>query len=620
VHILFNSSNEHLLKTILCTEEFDEGLKAKKLCFPHIVQSFLILDRISDPTEEQLINSFIPFYREIYRRNRLNGQFEHIPFPSIFKYAQNEVLKVVMEGSKSSQLYQEDTIQSLLFSKDSFLECFHESQLEKTAYVRWHSNFNYAEENRWKKLAENSELIQKHIGGLKARMIFTLNNSVNGCTRTDFLRVLMESLQHKETTDMIFYELLNEEVIETFKAYSITKSLEAELLQYQQNILLQKHVKSQDIDDVFQDVCAGTGGNLNKQFLTAIFDALKTDQTVSKVDIGQLFEKYQIQSSDPNNTVNSIFVSLREVLHFRDLLHVPFLDMKNVKKRSVLLDQIIQLTEKMMVSGKSSFTIEDVDFKPDAYQAIQEYFIQANVVKLITMKQKLVRTADTRWEKINEDRKRYFTSSSNPEDKYTLIEVFKQKIERIARDIFHKPVEALEDSVLVSDEEDKNDCQSYFQQVRRLITEENEEIAMKRILDKLVRDAKAKTLQKVIECTKQWAVQSLGMMKAFDMFVITTKDLQDAFKGAEMPREVLEYVDSEKNLVLSFQEYSTSWDWRAFTIAMMGIAQIILGTLVIVYGNVFGYQLGSGIISCLQFKMLAIYHGKLIDSIKLSVL
>ena len=82
------------------------------------------------------------------------------------------------------------------------------------------------------------------------------------------------------------------------------------------------------------------------------------------------------------------------------------------------------------------------------------------------------------------------------------------------------------------------------------------------------------------------------------MIMADCKNIEDYFRGDSMPKEVLEYTQLHRDVVLTFSEYHSYWCWKAFT-AMLGRIQITAGVLIMVYGSLLlgylAYHFGAGL-------------------------
>ena len=75
--------------------------------------------------------------------------------------------------------------------------------------------------------------------------------------------------------------------------------------------------------------------------------------------------------------------------------------------------------------------------------------------------------------------------------------------------------------------------------------------------------------------------------------------MNNILKETNLPREANEFIQDDKDLVISFNKYNSPWSWRATFIMALGCVQICAGCLLTAHPILgpFSYHIGSGLIS-----------------------
>ena len=73
---------------------------------------------------------------------------------------------------------------------------------------------------------------------------------------------------------------------------------------------------------------------------------------------------------------------------------------------------------------------------------------------------------------------------------------------------------------------------------------------------------------------------SAGQLKTLPVVSASFRKLGEYFTSGRYPPELDHFEDHELNGVLVLKEYKSWWDWRAFTVAIIGILQIVIGVAV----------------------------------------
>lgn len=100
------------------------------------------------------------------------------------------------------------------------------------------------------------------------------------------------------------------------------------------------------------------------------------------------------------------------------------------------------------------------------------------------------------------------------------------------------------------------------------------------ILDTIEQEIKAQNSEvskKDVEQIFNLFKQSIGKIKQFPELKISLTQLEKYFENGEFPPEIYEYQKLIFDQILCFEEKINRWDWRAFAVAMLGLAQIIAG-------------------------------------------
>ncbi len=115
----------------------------------------------------------------------------------------------------------------------------------------------------------------------------------------------------------------------------------------------------------------------------------------------------------------------------------------------------------------------------------------------------------------------------------------------------------------------------------------------------LIETKKNSEYVKITDAVVKTFMESFGSIKRHDKCMINTTNLEAYFRGTNIPKEVFEYEQLQKDLVITFSMYQGGWCWKAFAIAVAGVIQIAAGSLLIAYPifGPFSYHIGSGLIS-----------------------
>lgn len=84
-------------------------------------------------------------------------------------------------------------------------------------------------------------------------------------------------------------------------------------------------------------------------------------------------------------------------------------------------------------------------------------------------------------------------------------------------------------------------------------------------------------LEKHIDSVNAVLEQHIGKMKLVPEFVVGVKNLQKFFLHGVCPSELSSFSDMLFDEVLIFDKKISRWDWHAFAVALLGVAQVALG-------------------------------------------
>ena len=97
--------------------------------------------------------------------------------------------------------------------------------------------------------------------------------------------------------------------------------------------------------------------------------------------------------------------------------------------------------------------------------------------------------------------------------------------------------------------------------------------------DSSVTDKYVKLIQSALK-------KSIGILKTSPDFKLNVKNLELFFQKGEYPPEIYEFHQILLGQVINFDEVKSWWDWRSFSIAMFGIAQITVGIMINIYSGI----------------------------------
>lgn len=103
--------------------------------------------------------------------------------------------------------------------------------------------------------------------------------------------------------------------------------------------------------------------------------------------------------------------------------------------------------------------------------------------------------------------------------------------------------------------------------------------------------------QKVIDAFIQAIENSIGKLKSMTEFTVGTENLQKFFKTGEFPPEVNQFAALLFDEVLQLEKIIPWWNWNAFAVAMLGLAQLFTGIVLEVCTLGLGTTIGAVLIS-----------------------
>lgn len=96
-----------------------------------------------------------------------------------------------------------------------------------------------------------------------------------------------------------------------------------------------------------------------------------------------------------------------------------------------------------------------------------------------------------------------------------------------------------------------------------------------KLKSKLVDEKKKNLVKKHPDLVVAALMNSVGALKLNPKCQLDINNIEDYFKsGHKIPAEVVTYVELNKDMVVTFAEYISPWNWRTFTVLAFGLIQV----------------------------------------------
>lgn len=551
----------------------------KRLTEADLKSETIVLDFLTKGEKDLLDKNLIDFSLELYAADQLNvDNYKLVDFPKSFNFCKLKFLEKLEDSNKTTLEYRENLIGDLKLSAlipEKIIEILKDktNQIE-TISLDENQKSSFETHDIW----HDQNLLNESGNQLKVTLAEKLSN--NKLTYKDFDDILsnlsnsIKSIKNENKT-IIWEKLKQVSFIKCEQMFQFNENIRHSLDKYVKCIKVTKKINFDKIDF--------SGFNLlekNSKEISSLFnEPNKTD--FSEDDLVKIFLK---DNSVSKEEAQNAFFYLRRYLVNKGIarniidelgLKLDFFDKNELIEIDGILEQLYQA---------KYFNSDSIELFP--ISNLIDELKKKRVIKGRSMKSKLIKGNEKPWIEYKnnlEKNLRRLTGSRINE----IID------KRIADDKF------------VTETEIQQHTDGYMKRIKfaykkkTFIFDSNVKDNEKKIKTDLIETKKNSENEKITDAVVNAFMESFGSIKRHEKCMINTVNLEAYFRGTNIPKEVAEYEQLQKDLVITFSMYQGGWCWKAFAIAVAGVIQIAAGSLLIAY-PIFGpysYHIGSGLIS-----------------------
>lgn len=541
----------------------------------------------------------VDYDTEMYAYDRLNKTWTLFEYPRPFGYTKK---RLVSEFQKLAPLDKCDLKQRENVLTHCLSRCLNKQTvfnllkqhigLGKVDSFELHKEHKTAYDNV--KMWQNRDLFGDDGSNIKKKLFDQLEKN-KYLTRSQLIKLLPDSLKPKALIET----LLKEKFIEQVTMFEFANETKSHLDKYTKNIFVVNGAKLKAFDFSgfpFLD-------SHSSELIACLCDKAAKKEPFSQKDLAEILNNKKNLKQD-----ESVLSSLEFLLEDDDN------DQENNLNREFLI------LRKYLSIGQVSKSLWDhlkVDSKTlAAFDRNELVEMEAIIEELFKLEYFNINSIDlTPIDKLIDEfkSKRLVKSKSlrvNLASSGSVVEYLEQRIRSLARD---KVIKRIEDKIkakeFITETEIKENMDGFMNKLNfagRTVCRVGKKIIPSsedsQILDNerdLIQTKTQRELERLCNLVLDSILDTVGSLKRHKRCMVATGNLESYYRGSNLPREVLEYAQLQKNLVITVTEYQASWSWQTTVVTIIGIVQIAVGAALMAY-PILGpasYHIGTGLIS-----------------------
>ena len=540
-----------------------------------------VFNRIDLKILEKLKLNHVDFSHEIYISDLIEPSgLRHVKLPSQFFYLKEKLVKQLENVCEKST----DQRQSMLvdlsnecMSIDKAFDAISQTfGLENTKCVYLHNQFDKCSNNEsfW-----SNDVFGKWGNLIRTVLIETFDES-NKCAEHFQLLELIRTrvVEEQNNLDIHSADIDAEKIINFLSTndclcfkdkFKFSNEKQVSINEFRNNFIFKKHVNSANIRKIVGCIDFGDFRRLedNKEKIVDFFEK-KLAQFEYKIGreefdeaiFGQQTDEYSFGFLKVLLTLNQCQQDLHEFLSID--LASSGLDQNEIVELNKIALELFDLK----YFDKESINLAHLD-------TLIEYFVGEKVIK---------------------EKNFRFKYESRPD---TFAENLSNQIKNMAKEHATKLIDKYIDNGQYLTDSDLKQLKSKFMDkfVKETIFRYDESDILKSIKE----NERTDSIEETVNLIESSLMETIGFLFLNEKCYITCNLLNEVMKETSMPREAYEFVQDDKDLVISFKKYTSPWSWKAAIIMALGLVQICAGCLFIAYPILgpFSYHVGSGLIS-----------------------
>jgi len=561
-----SNKNEQLLKINMSTNNDC----FKRLTEADLKSETIVLDSLTKSEKNLLDTNLIDFSPELYTADPLHDNYKLVDFPKSFSYCKLRFLDKLEDPNNRTLEYRENLIADLkllALNREKIIEILkHKTNQIETISLDENQKSSFETHNIW----HDKNLLNE--SGNQLKTILAEKLSDNKLSQKDFDDILTNLSIKNENKTIIWGKLKEVSFIKCEQMFQFNENIRHNLDKYVKCIKVTKKINFDQIDF--------SGFNLlekNSKEISSLFNE-QNKTNFSEEDLVTIFIK---DNSVSKEDAQNAFFYLRKYLVYKGIarniidelgLKLDFLDKNELIEIDGILEQLYHA---------KYFNSDSIELFPIS-NLIDELKKQ-RVIKGCSMKSKLIKGNEKLWTK-------YLGSLEESLRRLTGFKINEIIDKRIADDKF-----VTETEIQQHTDGFMKKLKFAYRTTKKIFFDSNKG----KIKTDLIETKKNNEYVKITDAVVKTFMESFGSIKRHDKCMINTTNLEAYFRGTNIPKEVFEYEQLQKDLVITFSMYQGGWCWKAFAIAVAGVIQIAAGSLLIAYPifGPFSYHIGSGLIS-----------------------
>ncbi|RMZ98522.1 translocase subunit seca, partial [Brachionus plicatilis] len=538
-----------------------------------------VLNQIDSCLEQKLKSNFVDFSREIYIRDLIDPSgFRHVKLPSQFFYLKERLLKQLENIHGKTTNERENVVTNLskeCLSLEKVFDIINQKFcLQNVKCVLWLQEVD--------KCSTNENVWQNDVFGDSANSIrnvlpklFESNQCVEYSNLVNLIKEkLMEdkTQNQKQITDLdvvkITNHLFEKNILVLEEKFKFPNKIQQLIKEFKNSLCFKQDTNFYNIKQLIECIELSDFTKLSEKKEEIIdFFEKKLGNTQKNISREEFEEAIFGQNSDEYSYgFLKILLTLKKVLSSLDEWLKIDLTSSNLDENEIIEMNNIVLD----LANLEFFTKQNLNLIP--LNSLIEYFTGEKVVK---------------------EKSFIFKYQLSPEK---MAKELRDNIKSYAQKHVSKLIDKYIENGQYLTETDLKDLKSTTD---KILKENILRYSEKEILENIKKKTRSDDIEEMIKYIESSLMDTIGVLRLNEKCYITCNLLNSILKETNLPREIQEFIQDGKDLVISFNKYNSPWSWKAACIMALGVGQIIAGCLLTAFPILgpFSFHIGSGLIS-----------------------